>query len=312
MKTLYTSDERLKLAQDSLLGLSVGDGFGEQFFRYSQADMFHRLDNQIVPTAPWYFTDDTVMGLAIYSVLRQFGEINPDALALAFADNYQKDHLRGYGGTAHQILMQIGAGKPWQMVSSEVFYGMGSMGNGAAMRAGLIGAYFFDDLPTVVEQARLSAQVTHFHPEGQAGAIGVAVAAALACQVGKGQRTFTPSQFIEEVCLWIPEGETASRTRRGVHVSPETNIQAVVDVLGNGSDIMAPSTVPFTVWVAAHYMHTYEEAIWVTVNGLGDRDTTCAIVGSIVALSAGVEAIPNTWRTATESIYTNAFVSVSL
>ena len=35
-----------------------------------------------------------------------------------------------------------------------------------------------------------------------------------------------------------------------------------------------------------------EDALWLTVSGLGDRDTTCAIVGSIVVLSAGIESIP--------------------
>jgi hypothetical protein len=33
--------------------------------------------------------------------------------------------------------------------------------------------------------------------------------------------------------------------------------------------------------------------MWVTVAGLGDRDTTCAIVGGIVALSAG--QVPLDW-----------------
>jgi ADP-ribosylglycohydrolase len=28
---------------------------------------------------------------------------------------------------------------------------------------------------------------------------------------------------------------------------------------------------------------------------VGDRDTTCAIVGGIVAMSAGVESIPPSW-----------------
>ncbi len=34
------------------------------------------------------------------------------------------------------------------------------------------------------------------------------------------------------------------------------------------------------------------ERAWTTVSGLGDRDTTCAIVGGIVALAVGPEGIP--------------------
>ena len=53
--------------------------------------------------------------------------------------------------------------------ADSVFGGMGSMGNGAAMRVAPLGAYWADDYSTVVEQARLSADVTHAHADGQTG-----------------------------------------------------------------------------------------------------------------------------------------------
>jgi len=302
-----THTQRLKIAKQSLLGLAVGDALGQQFFLPSDQLELHLMKRQL-PNAPWYFTDDTIMAMGVYDILQCFEEINQYSLAKTFASNYIKDDCRGYGGTAHGILKAIYSGKPWQEISANVFDGMGSMGNGAAMRAGIIGAYFYDDLPKAVEQARLSAEVTHFHPEGQAGAIGVAVAAALACQMATNQQWVSPQEFIEQVCAYIPDGETLSRSRRGIHLSPDTNIQTIVSVLGNGSDITAQQTVPFTLWVAAHHLHNYESAIWTTVNGLGDRDTTCAIVGSIVALSAGQESIPETWLQATESIYDSPFL----
>jgi len=36
--------------------------------------------------------------------------------------------------------------------------------------------------------------------------------------------------------------------------------------------------------------------MWQTVSGLGDRDTTCAMVGGIVALSVGQNGLPADWR----------------
>lgn len=39
------------------------------------------------------------------------------------------------------------------------------------MRVAPLGAYFADDLDTVVKQSRLSAEVTHAHPEGIAGGV---------------------------------------------------------------------------------------------------------------------------------------------
>jgi len=46
-------------------------------------------------------------------------------------------------------------------------------------------------------------------------------------------------------------------------------------------------------WCAACHFNNYEEALWITVKGLGDRDSICAIVGGIVALSA--PEIPAPW-----------------
>ncbi|MEA5594520.1 ADP-ribosylglycohydrolase family protein [Rivularia sp. UHCC 0363] len=64
-------------------------------------------------------------------------------------------------------------------------------------------------------------------------------------------------------------------------------------ILGNGTKVSAQDTVPFTLWCAAQHLDNYEEALWLTVSGLGDRDTNCAIVGGIVSLSTGVESIPD-------------------
>jgi ADP-ribosylglycohydrolase len=42
--------------------------------------------------------------------------------------------------------------------------------------------------------------------------------------------------------------------------------------------------------------------MWATVSALGDRDTTCAIVGGIVALKVGDAGLPEEWRSARESL----------
>ena len=62
--------------------------------------------------------------------------------------------------------------------------------------------------------------------------------------------------------------------------------------LGSGYNATAQDTVPFALWCAGEHLDNYEEALWQTVSGLGDRDTNCAIVGGIVALSAGVDPFP--------------------
>lgn len=73
-------------------------------------------------------------------------------------------------------------------------------------------------------------------------------------------------------------------------------------ILGNGSQVISEDTVPFCVWCAARHLDDYEEAMWQTVSALGDRDTTCAIVGGIVVLAVGIDGIPDEWRRSRESL----------
>lgn len=71
--------------------------------------------------------------------------------------------------------------------------------------------------------------------------------------------------------------------------------------------MLAQDTAPFALYCAAHHLHDFEAALWTTVNGLGDRDTTCAIVGSIVSLSTGIEHIPQEWVARTEDYKSTLF-----
>jgi ADP-ribosylglycohydrolase len=167
------------------------------------------------------------------------------------------------------------------------------------MRVAPIGAYFSDDPPLAAEQARLSAEITHAHPEGQAGAIAVAVAAAWAASA---QRESDGRAMLDLVVKLTP----GSKVRSGIEAARQMDFsrdpQAVAAVLGNGSRVSAQDTVPFTLWCAARHAGDYAEAMWTTVRGLGDMDTTCAIVGGIVALSAGRESIPEKWRASREPL----------
>ncbi len=289
-------DNRSQYAWASLEGLSVGDAFGEQFFCSPQT-VEGLIESRALPKSPWRYTDDTVMALAIVEILDHCERIDTDKLAKAFAYKYAADPKRGYGGMAHTILRRIALGSPWMEESRSAFDGTGSMGNGGAMRAAPIGAYFFDDLHRVAEEARLSASVTHAHPEGQAGAIAVAVAAATARAGGSA------GDLIEAAIEHSPEGETRAGLVKARRLPGSSEVQEAVEILGNGSRVIAQDTVPFCLWCAARHLDSFEEAMWATVSGLGDRDTTCAIVGGIVAVREGA-SIPPAWTAARESLET--------
>ena len=288
---------RLGRAQRSLAGLSVGDAFGERFFLRPDIAL-HRIEARELPDGQWGYTDDTVMAIAITETLAEHGHIDGDTLARRFAAKHQREPMRGYGAKAHQILSAIAAGSSWQHASTSVYDGTGSMGNGGAMRASPIGGYFSDDLQLTADNACKSALVTHAHPEGQAGAIAVAVAAGFAANA---DASTTPARFFAAVLYYTPPSETRDGIARASAVPSSDGVTAAVAALGNGSRVIAPDTVPFTMWCAARHLHDYEQAMWTTVSGLGDRDTTCAIVGGIVALSP-LATVPASWLAARESL----------
>lgn len=290
---------RMARARLSLEGLSVGDAFGEWFFA-PQAPVF--FQTRQMPPKPWRYTDDTAMAISIFEVLERFGRIDQDALAERFARRYVSEPHRGYGRMAQGILSAIAAGTPWRTAAGSVHGGEGSMGNGGAMRAGPIGAYFADDLAMAAKQARLSAEVTHAHPEGQAGAIAVAVAAAQASRLTGRAGPAAGSSILKAAIDHTPDGPTRDGLIHAMILDPETSVYEAARELGNGSGVIAEDTVPFAVWSAARHLASYEEALWATASAWGDMDTNCAIVGSIVAMAVGLEAIPELWRRSRESL----------
>jgi len=281
----------------SLDGLSVGDAFGDCFFGSSTCHQW--IEQRQAPPGRWAFTDDTAMALSIVRCLKQFGRIDQDALATAFAEEYARDPRRGYGGMAHGILQAIGAGTSWKTAAGRAFNGEGSCGNGGAIRAAPIGAYFADDYERVVQEAKLSAEVTHAHPDGQTGAIAAALAAAWMVREGERARK-QGLDLIEFVLANLPQTETYYALKRALELPVFLSPLTAASRLGNGLGVIASDTIPFCLWSAAGAADNYEEAIWSTASAYGDVDTNCAIVGGIVALSAGRASIPESWLGARE------------
>ena len=283
----------LARAQQSLAGLSVGDAFGERFFG-PPGVVTARIAARQLPAAPWGWTDDTAMALGICEVLEQRGAIDRDLLARVFARRYRANRTRGYGPAAHGILEELGLGTPWEVVAQRPFNGTGSKGNGGAMRSAVVGSYFAGDPARVVAEARASAEVTHAHPEGKAGAIAVALAASWVAA--------PDGELFPFVLRWTPDSETRARIAQ-VSALPATHEPwRVAAAVGAGERVLAEDTVPFALWCAAGRLDSYEEALWTTVSALGDRDTTCAIVGGIVAL---LSPVPAGWLEAREPIDRN-------
>ena len=169
------------------------------------------------------------------------------------------------------------------------------------MRAAPIGAYFAGDWDQVITEAKASSAITHAHPDGQTGAIAIALAAAWMANHYDGIKATVP-EMIQFVLEHLPKTDTYYGVKKAVALPLEARPTTAALILGNGSGVIASDTVPFCLWCAARHPNNYVEALWTTVSGLGDRDTTCAIVGGIVALSAGRDSIPDEWLQAREKI----------
>ncbi|MCP5515689.1 MAG: ADP-ribosylglycohydrolase family protein [Verrucomicrobiales bacterium] len=287
----------------SLEGLAIGDAVGEMLAgRYTQAAEVIELG---LPAGPWFHTDDTEMALSIVDVLRLYGHIRQDSLARRFAWRYANQPDRGYGSMTRAQLNEINRGGDWRQGASNAFGGQGSLGNGGAMRVAPLGAYFADDLARTAREAEASATVTHTHPEGIAGTIAVAVAAAQSWRSRKEDPSARAAHIFKAAMEFTPE----SQVRRGILIASQTPptvpLAAVVKALGNGSRVTAPDTVPFALWCVACHPDDFVRALSLTISAGGDCDTNAAIVGGIVALAVGTEGIPAEWRTQKEPFPAN-------
>ena len=284
-------DDRGRRARDSLAGLSVADALGERFFGHP-ADVVPRIEARELPGGEWRWTDDTLMACSVVETLASGRPLDRALLFRSFVSHFEEG--RGYGAAARDLLGDARRGMATMETAGTLFGGAGSFGNGAAMRAGPLGAWHADDeLAVVAEAADASATVTHTHGEARAGTIAVAIAAAIAWKTRAA--ALSPGEFLGAVAAATPPSLVRERVERAVGIPGTVASERATQLLEVGMEASALDTVPFALWCAACSLDDYEEMFWRCVRGLGDRDTTCAMAGSIVASRLGVGGIPDAW-----------------
>jgi ADP-ribosylglycohydrolase len=290
---------RDRVANESLLGLSVGDALGARW----EGAAFDptRLTMDVVPDdGPARWTDDTQMALSVVEELRARATIDPDRLAAAFARRYEP--WRGYGGGMHALLPALRDGGDWRVLAERVFPG-GSYGNGSAMRVAPLGAYFHEEPSArVVAEAERSAEVTHAHPEARCGAAAVALAAWRAAGSGGGARPTVAGLFASVSACLDPSSRVACGLVEAASLPPEAPLADAVQRLGNGSHVTCADTVPLALWIAFAHLDDFAGGVRHAIAAGGDTDTVAAIVGGIVAARVGAEGIPPRWLAAVEPL----------
>ena len=204
------------------------------------------------------FTDDSVMTLAVADAFLSIAPNTDDAdirrrLIQSMQFYGQTFPHAGYGGMFRRWLKDT---NPQPYVS---------YGNGSAMRVSSA-AWLFDDLQTVRHMARLSAEVTHNHPEGIKGAEATASAIYLArtCSTKAEIKAYIEANFHYDLSRSCDEIRPAYRH---VESCQETVPEAITAFLEGES---------------------FEDVIRTAVSLGGDCDTLTCIAGSIAEGFYGV------------------------
>jgi ADP-ribosylglycohydrolase len=219
-----------------MIGLIAGDIMGSVF----ESIQVKRKDVRIIEQCS-RFTDDTVLALAVADaimskrpydeVIREYGAKYPDA---------------GYGAGFYKWLHSV-EHKPYN-----------SYGNGSAMRVGPVGL-LFSTKDRVLIEARKTAEITHNHPRGIAGAQATALAVHLA-YIGKSK---------EEIRDTVQKVFGYNLTRTLEEIRKDYTFQMSCD-----------NTVPEAL-AAFLESESVEDSIRNAISLGGDSDTLAAIAGVI-------------------------------
>ena len=206
------------------------------------------------------FTDDSVMTIAVAEALLGSRFLDDDSIRAALIKSMRKWGKKypdaGYG---RKFLCWLRAKEPKPY---------GSCGNGSAMRVSAAG-WLFDTLEETREKARLTAEVTHDHPEGIKGAEATSGAIFLA-RTGRSKgeiRDYIVQEF----------GYDLSRTCDQIRPSYYHNESC-------------QKTVPEAITAFLEGVD-FGDVIRTAVSLGGDCDTLTCIAGSIAEAFYGVPAI---------------------
>jgi ADP-ribosylglycohydrolase len=219
-----------------MIGAIAGDVIGSVYEAYPLKTKEFPLfsENSI-------FTDDTVLTVALADSI-----LNNTPYVKNLKKYYHDFYWAGYGG-AFQV---------WAVSQKTQPYN--SWGNGSAMRVSPVG-FAYNDLETVLEQAKHSAEVTHNHPEGIKGAQATASAIFLA-RTGKDKTTI--KDYIENTF--------------GYELStPLDKVREVYEF-----DVSCQGSVPQSI-IAFLESESYEDALRNAISLGGDSDTMACITGGM-------------------------------
>jgi len=215
-----------------------------------------------------FFTDDTVLTAATAQAI---------FYGMGFSEAYQ-DFARRYPGRGY-------GGNFSQWIWTEDPQPYNSWGNGSAMRVSPVG-FAFNDIETVLAEAKRSAEVTHNHPEGIKGAQSTALA------IFMSRKGVSKDEIREE----IVERFGYDLDRSMDEIRP-----------GYAFDVSCQGSVPEAI-IAFLESTDFEDAIRNAISLGGDSDTIACITGGIAEAFYG--GIPQTIKDKGMSYLPDEFIGI--
>ena len=243
-----------------MFGTIIGDIVGSRFeFDDHKSKDFNLFGNDGILDIPCEYTDDSVMTIAVADALleRKEGE-SDDVFKKRLV---QKLHYHGRQrmnagfGTLLYRWLRDGSTEPYN-----------SWGNGSAVRVAPVG-WVADSLEEAEHIARLTAEVTHNHPEGIKGAQAVAAAIWMA-RSGKSKEEIRA--YMEQE--YYPE----AFQKRLDEIRPEYAF-----------DVSCRGTVPVAL-EAFYEADSFEDTLRNAVSVGGDSDTLTGIAAGIAEAYYGI------------------------
>jgi len=246
-----------------MLGAMIGDIVGSIY-------EWHNIKTKDFPlfSKRCFFTDDTVLTAATAQAI---------FYGMGFSEAYQ-DFARRYPGRGY-------GGNFSQWIWTEDPQPYNSWGNGSAMRVSPVG-FAFNDIETVLAEAKRSAEVTHNHPEGIKGAQSTALA------IFMSRKGVSKDEIREE----IVERFGYDLDRSMDEIRP-----------GYAFDVSCQGSVPEAI-IAFLESTDFEDAIRNAISLGGDSDTIACITGGIAEAFYG--GIPQTIKDKGMSYLPDEFIGI--
>ena len=204
-----------------------------------------------------FFTDDTVMTAAIAEVFLEYDKADGEDVLKAMVVN----NMHRYG----ELYPYCGFGSRFRVwVREKMTMPYNSYGNGSAMRVSPV-IWVAESLEEAENLAKLTAEVTHNHPEGIKGAVVTAGSGFLA-KSGEGK---------EAIKKYIQGYYNIDFTLDGIREIYEFNETC-------------QETVPQAM-VAFLEAESFEDAIRNAISIGGDSDTLAAITGAVAEAYYGID-----------------------